>query len=152
VPGREPRALLESGFAKREAAAPIDRESRFMKEWKVERIRMRGLGGAVALLLATSLAVAAEKPVLFWNLTNETVTSLRLAPTGTKDFGPDLIKGDSDGAVDHDERLAIKTLAPGAYDASIGFKSGRACRVEGLKIEAASVFSIEEKDLLSCSR
>ena len=107
---------------------------------------------ATGLLLATSVAVAADKPVRFWNLTGETVTSLRLAPTGTKDYGPDLTRGDSDGAVDHDERLAIKSLAPGTYDASIGFKSGRACKVTGLNIEAASVFSIEEKDLSSCGK
>ena len=113
---------------------------------------MRMLVCGLALLLGTSVAVAAEKPVRFWNLTSETVTSLRLAPTGTKDFGPDLTKGDSDGAVDHDERLAIKNLPPGAYDASIGFKSGRACVVKDLKIEAASVFSIEEKDLSSCGK
>jgi len=113
---------------------------------------MRMLVCGLALLLGTSVAVAAEKPVRFWNLTSETVTSLRLAPSGTKDFGPDLTKGDSDGAVDHDERLAIKNLAPGAYDATIGFKSGRACVVKDLKIEAASVFSIEEKNLSSCSK
>ena len=46
----------------------------------------------------------------FWNLTSETVTLLRLAPARTSDFGPDLTKGDSDGAVDHDERLAIKKV------------------------------------------
>lgn len=113
---------------------------------------MRMLVCGLALLLGTSVAVAAEKPVRFWNLTSETVTSLRLAPAGTKDFGPDLTKGDADGAVDHDERLAIKNLAPGAYDATIGFKSGRACVVKDLKIEAASVFSIEEKNLSSCSK
>ena len=113
---------------------------------------MRIAACGLALLLGTSVAAAAEKPVRFWNLTSETVISLRLAPTGTKDFGPDLTKGDSDGAVDHDERLAIKNLAPGSYDASIGFKSGRACKVEGVKVEAASVFSIEEKDLSACSK
>ena len=113
---------------------------------------MRTLACGLAMLLAMGVALAAEKPVRFWNLTSETVTSLRLGPTGTKDFGPDLTKGDSDGAVDHDERLAIKTLAPGAYDASIGFESGRACVVKRLEIEAASVFSIEEKDLSSCSQ
>jgi len=106
----------------------------------------------IAMSLGMDIALAAEKPVRFWNLTSETVTSLRLAPTGTKNFGADLTKADADGAVDHDERLAIKGLAPGAYDASIGFKSGRSCTVTGLKIEAASVFSIEEKDLSSCSK
>jgi hypothetical protein len=113
---------------------------------------MRACICGLAVWLMASVATAAEKPVRFWNLTSETVTSLRLAPTGTKDFGPDLTKGDSDGTVDHDERLAIKNLTPGTYDASIGFKSGRACQVQSLKIEAASVFSIEEKDLSSCSK
>jgi hypothetical protein len=113
---------------------------------------MRAAACCLALLLATGGAVAAEKPVRFWNLTSETVTSLRLAPTGAKEFGPDLTKGDADGAVDHDERLAIKNLAPGSYDAAIGFRSGRRCTVKDLKIEAASVFSIEEKDLASCSK
>ena len=113
---------------------------------------MRTLACGLALLLTAGKAIADEMPVRFWNLTSETVTSLRLAPTGARDFGPDLTKSDSDGAVEHDERLAIKNLAPGSYDAAIGFKSGRACVVKDLKIEAASVFSIEEKDLSSCSR
>ena len=108
--------------------------------------------GICALFAIGAVAVAAEKPVRFWNLTSETVTSLRLAPVGTKDFGTDLTKGDSDGAVDHDERLPIKNLQPGTYDASIGFKSGRSCMAKGVKIEAASVFSIEEKDLSLCSK
>ena len=113
---------------------------------------MRFVACGLALLLGASSVLAAEKQVRFWNLTSETVTSLRLAPAGTKNFGPELTKSDSDGTVDHDERLAIKTLAPGAYDASIVFKSGRKCSVQGLKIEAGSVFSIEEKDLSACSK
>jgi len=113
---------------------------------------MRLAASGIAALFGIGAAVAAEKPVRFWNLTSETVTSLRLAPAGTSEFGADLTKADPDGAVDHDERLAIKNLPPGTYDASIGFKSGRACMVKGVKIEAASVFSIEEKELSACSK
>ena len=113
---------------------------------------MRLVAVGMIVSLGVDTAIAAEKPVRFWNLTSETVTSLRLAPAGTKDFGPDLTKGDSDGSVDHDERLAIKNLTPGTYEASIGFKSGRSCMAKGVTIEAASVFSIEEKDLSSCSK
>lgn len=113
---------------------------------------MRLVIAGLTTMFAIGVAVAAEKPIRFWNLTSETVTSLRLAPAGTNDFEADLTKGDSDGSVDHDERLAIKSLTPGTYDASIGFKSGRSCTVKGLKIDAASVFSIEEKDLSSCGK
>jgi hypothetical protein len=113
---------------------------------------MRLVAVGLILLLGVDAGIAAEKPVRFWNLTSETVTSLRLAPAGTNNFGSDLTKGDSDGSVDHDERLAIKNLTAGTYDAMVGFKSGRSCTAKGLKIEAASVFSIEEKDLSSCSK
>ena len=113
-------------------------------------IRTVLLGGMIAL--SASAVIAAEKPIRFWNLTSETVTSLRLAASGAKSFGVDLAKSDSDGSVDHDERLAIKNIAPGIYDASIGFKSGRSCIVSDLRIEANSVFSIEDKDLTSCKK
>jgi len=113
-------------------------------------MRLVVFGLTIALLARA--AVAAEKPVRFWNLTRETVTSLRLAPVGTRDYGSELTKGDSDGSVDHDERLAIGNLAPGLYDGMIGFKSGRSCMVKGIKIEASSVVSIEENDLVSCTK
>jgi hypothetical protein len=107
--------------------------------------------GLMCVFVVTS-AHAGEKPIRFWNLTNETVTSIRLASSGTSEFGPDLAKIDADGEVDHDERLAIKNLSPGLYDASITFKSGRSCLVNKIDIEAGSVFSVEEKDLVSCRK
>ena len=113
---------------------------------------MRLVAVGLILSLGVEAAIGAEKPVRFLNLTSETVTLLRLAPAGTKDFGADLTKGDLDGSVDHDERLPIKNFAPGAYDAAIAFKSGRSCIAKGVTIEAASVFSIEEKDLASCTK
>ena len=73
---------------------------------------MRLVIAGLTTMFAIGVAVAAEKPIRFWNLTSETVTSLRLAPAGTNDFEADLTKGNSDGSVDHDERLAIKSLTP----------------------------------------
>ncbi len=105
--------------------------------------------GLMSIFIIAS-AYAAEKPIRFWNLASETVTSLRLAKSGTNDFGPDLAKSDSDGTVDHDERLAMKDLSPGLYDASITFKSGRSCLVNKINVEVGAVFSVEEKDLISC--
>jgi hypothetical protein len=108
----------------------------------------------LALLIAASAscpALAAEKPVRFWNLTSATVTELRLAPTGSDKFGPDQCKNDKDGSVDHDERLQITGVMPGRYDIKIGYKGGKSCRVANVPIESGKVFSIEDKDLTDCS-
>ena len=92
------------------------------------------------------------KDTQFWNLTSSTVKSLELAPAGTSAFGPNQTANDPDGAVDHDERLKIKGVATGAYDARLKLADGRQCTVKGLRIEAGKVFSIEDKELVGCSR
>ena len=40
----------------------------------------------------------------------------------------------------------------GAYDARLKLADGRACMAKGVHIEAGKVFSIEEKDLVGCSK
>ena len=60
---------------------------------------------------------AMAKDTQFWNLTASTVKTLELAPAGTPAFGANQTANDPDGAVDHDERLKIKGVATGAYDA-----------------------------------
>ena len=114
---------------------------------------MKAVTCGLALLVGTSIALAAEKPVRFWNLTSETVTSLRLAPAGTRDFGPDLTKGDSDGAVDHDERLAIKSSSRRELThASVGFRAAAPAAPRALRSRRLLSFRSSEKDLSSCSK
>jgi hypothetical protein len=104
--------------------------------------------GVLAIGLA---APAIAKDTQFWNLTASKVKSLELAPAGTPTFGPNQTTNDPDGAVDHDERLKIKGVATGAYDARLRLADGRQCTVKGLRIEAGKVFTIEEKELVGCS-
>jgi hypothetical protein len=104
---------------------------------------------ALAILLP---APAIAKDTQFWNLTSSTVKSLELAPAGASTFGPNQTTNDPDGAVDHDERLKIKGVATGAYDARLKLADGRQCTVKGVRIETGKVFAIEEKDLTGCSR
>ena len=66
-------------------------------------------------------------------------------------FGPNQTTNDPDGTVDHDERLKIKGVATGAYDARLKLADGRQCTVKGLQIDAGKVFAIEEKELVGCS-
>src|SRR6202046_4707496 len=103
--------------------------------------------GVLAILIAEP---AMAKDTQFWNLTSSTVKSLVPAPAATSAFGPNQTANDPDGAVDHDERLKIKGVATGAYDARLKLADGRECTVKGLRIEASKVFTIGEKEHAGC--
>src|SRR5262245_59610238 len=106
----------------------------------------------VALAAGSSLAFGEGRPTRFWNLTRHTISEFYLAPAGTEKWGANQCKNDKDGTVDSDERLRITGVAPGMYDAKLKDVSGRSCLVRNIKIEAGEIFSIEEKDLTSCTR
>ena len=103
---------------------------------------------ATTLLAQPALA----KDTQFWNLTASTVKSFELAPAGTTAFGPNQCVNDPDGAVDHDERLAIKGAKTGAYDAKLALADGRKCMAKNVQVVTGKVFSLEEKDLIDCTK
>jgi hypothetical protein len=110
-----------------------------------------------ALLVSTALGyssapMAAEegKGIRFWNLTLHTITQLRMSPAGENRWGPDQCQNDRDGTVDHDERLRITGIGPGRYDVKLADKTGRACTVRDVEVQAGAVFTIEEKQLTDC--
>ena len=105
----------------------------------------------LALVTMTSLASAQSRPTRFWNLTRYTVSEFYLAPAGNTNFGPNQCKNDKDGTVDHDERLRITGVEAGTYDAKLIDVSGRTCLVRNIKVETGQIFSIEEKELTSCT-
>ena len=106
---------------------------------------------SLAILLATlSVAVAAEAPIRFWNLTPMKLTGFYLAPAGSQTWGMNQCQNDKDGSVDPDERLRITGIEPGLYDAKLADDKGKQCFAKNLKIEAGGIFSIEEKDLGNC--
>ena len=104
------------------------------------------------LVLFATAAIAADKPMRFWNLTSTTVVDLRAAPAGTTDWGPNQCANDRDGTVDHDERLRITGLTPGRYDVNLTFKGGRVCTVRNVDMKDGAVFSIGDKDLTNCDK
>jgi hypothetical protein len=106
----------------------------------------------VALGATCSVALAAERPMRFWNLTRHTISEFYLAPAGTTNWGANQCKNDRDGTVDSDERLRITDTRPGVYDAKFKDTSGRTCTVKNLKLELGEIFSIEERDLTSCDK
>jgi hypothetical protein len=105
-----------------------------------------------AFLAAVATASAADRPARFWNLTHNTVQEFQLAPAGTTAWGENQCKNDKDGAVDYDERLRITGIESGRYDARIKDASGRVCFARNVAIETGKVFSIEEKELVDCSK
>ncbi len=106
--------------------------------------------GFPALLAST--AVAADKPIRFWNLTSMTVVDFRTAAPGSNDWGPNQTANDRDGAVDHDERLRITGIGPGRYDVKLTFKDARVCTVKNVEVKDGGIFMIEDKDLKECSK
>ena len=114
---------------------------------------MRSFSVVMLALAAMSTQASAEgRPTRFWNLTRHTISEFHLAPAGTVNFGPNQCKNDKDGTVDPDERLRITGVTPGSYDAKIKDVSGRTCVVRNIEVKAGEIFSIEEKELSSCTR
>jgi hypothetical protein len=107
---------------------------------------------AILLAAVCSLAFAEGRPMRFWNLTRHTISEFYLAPAGSTNWGINQCRNDKDGTVDPDERLRITGVAPGVYDVKLKDVSGRSCLVRNIKIEAGEIFSIEEKELTSCTR
>jgi hypothetical protein len=115
-------------------------------------MRMLLLVGAVLALLDANAFAQSPKPTRFWNLTRYTVTSFQLSPVGQQAWGANLCKLDSDGTVDHDERLRIPGVKAGRYDVKIADKSGRVCVVRDIEVKEGAVFSIEEKQMTDCGK
>jgi hypothetical protein len=105
----------------------------------------------VALAVTASLALAEGRPTRFWNLTRYTISEFYLAPAGTTSWGPNQCKNDKDGTVDPDERLPITGVAAGSYDVKLVDASGRTCVVRNVKVVVGQIFSIEERELTSCT-
>lgn len=108
--------------------------------------------GLAMSLLAAAPCLAAGERTRFWNLTANTITTFYLAPAGTSRFGKNQCVNDSDGTVDHDERLRITGVASGRYDAKFSDDKGRVCIVKNVDIKEGEVFSIEERQLVNCRK
>ena len=103
-------------------------------------------------LIAASVPVHAADRMQFWNLTSTTLSSVRLAPAGTPQFGPNQCANDPDGAVDHDERLRLTGVTPGPYDVQVTTKKGQTCLARNVTVsgEGRYAFSLSDADLQDC--
>jgi hypothetical protein len=106
----------------------------------------------MAIAAAVGAAEARKRPTQFLNLTGNTISEFYLSPAGTSNWGPNQCKNDKDGAVDAYEHLRINDVPSGTYDAKFTDVTGRTCTVHNIKVEAGSIFWIEQRDLKSCNR
>jgi hypothetical protein len=116
----------------------------------------RGKVLAAALLVVGMLALpcAAAGPLKFWNTTSVTIVTLKLAPAGSGNWGPNQCLNDPDKSVDADERLKITGIEPGRYDVQLTDKAGRSCRIDNVEVKSSGpyAFSISDKDLTHCTK
>jgi hypothetical protein len=118
------------------------------------RKAMRGSILALPVLLALCASGDAAERMRFLNKTAATVIELRLAPVGTENWGPNQTENDADRAVDADEGLNLKGIAPGRYDVRLVDKTGRACVVRDVEVKGGRpyAFSLSEADLKECKK
>ncbi|HET7849073.1 MAG TPA: hypothetical protein VFL51_08425 [Pseudolabrys sp.] len=107
---------------------------------------------SIAVALVSAAAMAQGKRTRFWNLTLYTVTSLQLSPAGEQKWGPNQCTNDTDGTVDHDERLNVTGVKTGRYDVRLADRTGRVCTVHNIDVKEGAIFTIEEKQLTDCRK
>jgi hypothetical protein len=114
---------------------------------------LRVLLASVVLIAGSGQLFAQGKPkgIRLWNLTSATITGFQLSPTGKNAWGPNQTLNDKDKEVDHDERVLIKGIEPGRYDAKVDLRGTKECFVYDIEIKAETVFSIADNDLQDCS-
>ena len=114
---------------------------------------LRVLLAGVVLIAATGPLLAQAKPkgIRLWNLTSAPISGFQLAPAGKNAWGPNQTLNDKDKEVDHDERLPIKGVEPGRYDAKVDYRGTKECFVYDIEIKADAVFSIKDENLQDCS-
>ena len=108
----------------------------------------------VPLAVVSLCSTAHADRLRFLNKTAATITELRFAPSGSRDWGPNQTENDSDRAVDVDEGLNLKGLAPGRYDVKIADKSGRSCIVRDVSVEGGHAYALtlSETELKDCTK
>jgi hypothetical protein len=112
--------------------------------------------GAVCLSLVVALscvglpAAAADRFFLYNMTTSTTFTGVYLAPAGSDRWGSNQALNDKDKAVDPSERLAIKDIARGRFDAKLVDPKGRTCIRRDIDLSQDTTFDIRDTDLTDC--
>jgi hypothetical protein len=110
------------------------------------------LPAALVLLAAWPLGSvrAADRFVAYNSTTGTDLTGLALAPAGTQDWGPNQVLNEPDKVLEHSERLLLKGIKRGRYDARLTDAKGRTCLKRGIDLSHDLSFEIRDGDLADC--
>jgi hypothetical protein len=119
------------------------------------RLRAVRLWFAAGLLFAEFCcagfqALAADRFFLYNLTTSTTFTGVYLAPAGSDRWGSNQALNDKDKAIEPSERLAIKDIARGRFDAKLVDRKGRTCIRRGIDLRQDTTFDIRDSDLADC--
>lgn len=116
----------------------------------------RYLASVLSLIALSSVefvvpSSAKDKILQFWNLTENTLTELYFAPSGTGKWGENQCLNDKDKTVETDELVKLEHVSPGLYDIKFKDERGRICVVRHVQVTANDAVSIREKELKDCT-
>jgi hypothetical protein len=114
------------------------------------RLRAAWLSFAAFLCCAGFQASAADRFFLYNLTTSTTFTGVYLAPAGSDRWGSNQALNDKDKSVEPSERLAIKDVARGRFDAKLVDPKGRTCMRRGIDLTRDTTFEIRDGDLTDC--
>lgn len=104
----------------------------------------------VAVSCAGFRASAADRFFLYNLTASTTFTGVYLAPAGSERWGSNQALNDKDKEVDPSERLLIKDIERGRFDAKIVDRTGRSCVKRDIDLGKDTTFDIRDGDLKDC--
>jgi hypothetical protein len=105
---------------------------------------------AVAVSCASAPTSAADRFFLYNLTTATTFAGVYLAPAGSDHWGSNQALNDKDKTLDPSERLAIKEVTRGQFDAKLVDQKGRTCIRHGIDLSKDTTFDIRDADLTDC--
>jgi hypothetical protein len=114
------------------------------------RLRAVWLPFVIGVSCAGFQAAAADRFFLYNLTTSTTFTGVYLAPAGSGHWGSNQALNDKDKSVDPSERLQIKDIERGRFDAKIVDQKGRTCIRRGIDLGKDTTFDIRDADLADC--
>lgn len=111
--------------------------------------RLLGFTLAVGLAASAGAAHAAELELV--NTSLKAIHHLYIAPTGTQQWGRDLLLGNTANTIPPGERRTIVNLAPAVYDLRLIDDEGDDYEIEAIEVETTIKVQLTESQIVDAS-